>query len=310
MKNTRKILAAIVASAIILSGTLSAYAMGNWNGQWMWRWQHMQEWNKWENPANMLTWVATGTLSDTEKQELYYGYSEEKVAHDLYTYFYSLYGIQTFQNIANSESQHMASVKTLLDRYSLETPTDYGTLQSTFDILKAEGEKSLQSALEVGLKVEMLDIDDITKTIKSTDNNDLKIVFTNIGGASYNHMRWFLKAMNNNGLTTSIDYSAYLSQDELNTKGSLKNKLAEKLTSEWVSIPSQVKDRENMKTQIWNKYGKALENLSDDKLQKLDSKIDTAIQKVENNTGMAAKIKEKTLNIYNALKDYIANLFN
>jgi hypothetical protein len=128
-------------------------------------------------------------LSDAEKQELYYGYSEEKLAHDLYTYFYSLYGTQTFQNIANSESQHMTAVKTLLDRYSLATPTDYGTLQSTFDSLRVEGEKSLQSALEVGLKVEMLDIEDIKDTIKTTDNDDLKIVFTNIGGASYNHMR-------------------------------------------------------------------------------------------------------------------------
>jgi hypothetical protein len=32
----------------------------------------------------------------------------------------------------------------------------------------------------VGVKIEILDIDDITKTIKSTDNDDIKIVFTNI----------------------------------------------------------------------------------------------------------------------------------
>ncbi len=314
MKTTRKILAAIVASAIIISGTVSTYAMGNGNGQWMWKWQDMHEWKgwdkKWENSANILTWVATWTLSDTEKQELYYGYSEEKLAHDLYTYFYSLYGTQTFQNIANSESQHMAAVKTLLDRYSLATPTDYGLLQSTFDTLKAEWEKSLQSALEVGLKVEMLDIDDIKKTIKSTDNNDLKIVFTNIWWASYNHLRWFSKALKNNGLSTNVDFSSYLSQDEVNSRWSLKNKLADVLASEWVSIPSQIKDRENMKNQIWDKYGKTLEKLSDDKLQKLDSNIDASIKKVENNTGMAAKIKEKTLNIYNALKEYISNLFN
>jgi hypothetical protein len=45
------------------------------------------------------------------------------VARDAYTYFYSLYGTQTFQNIANAESEHMAAVKVLLDRYSLPTPT-------------------------------------------------------------------------------------------------------------------------------------------------------------------------------------------
>ncbi|MDD5213014.1 MAG: DUF2202 domain-containing protein [Candidatus Gracilibacteria bacterium] len=296
MKNTRKILAAIVASAIILSGTVSTYAMGNGNGQGMGKGQHMQEGDKGENPANMLTGVATGTLSDVEKQELYYGYSEEKVAHDLYAYFYSLYGTQTFQNIANSESQHMAAVKTLLDRYSLETPKDYGTLQSTFDSLKAEGEKSLQSALEVGLKVEMLDIDDITKTIKSTDNNDFKIVFTNIGGASYNHMRGFLKALNNNGLTTSIDYSSYLSQDELNTKGSLKNKLSEKLVSEGVSLPSQVNQDNKAKTQ-------------DKNIKASDKQTSTIDKKIENSTSLTSKIKEKTLNMYHKVKAYLSGLF-
>jgi hypothetical protein len=122
-------------------------------------------------------------------------------------------------------------------------------------------------------------------------------------------MRWFAKALNNNWFTTSIDFSAYLSQDEVNSRWSLKNKLSETLVSEWVSLPNQVNSRNNMQSQIWNKYGKSLEKLSDDKLQKLDSKIDTAISKVENNTSMASKIKEKTLNIYNALKNYISSLF-
>lgn len=35
----------------------------------------------------------------------------------------------------------------------------------------------------------MLDIEDIAKAIKTSDNDDLKLIFTNIGGASYNHLR-------------------------------------------------------------------------------------------------------------------------
>ncbi len=138
-------------------------------------------------------------------------------------------------------------------------------------------------------------------------------------------MRWFVKWLASAWLTTTIDYSKYLSQEQVDSKWTLKYLLSEKLVNEWVKLPTQVsssnikancakeetnqKARENYKTQIWNKYGKSLEKLSDDKLQKLDSKLDIAIEKVENNSGMTDKIKEKTLNVYYALKDYIAWLF-
>lgn len=86
----------------------------------------------------MLATIPTSTLSEEEKQELLYGYSEEMVARDAYNYFYSLYGTEVFKRIADSEQQHMNAVKTLLDRYSLTAPTGYGELQSTFDALKLE----------------------------------------------------------------------------------------------------------------------------------------------------------------------------
>jgi len=54
---------------------------------------------------------------------LYYGYSEESLAHDMYMYFYELYGVETFKNIADSEAEHKTAVKSLLDRYGLEVPT-------------------------------------------------------------------------------------------------------------------------------------------------------------------------------------------
>lgn len=94
-----------------------------------------------QSHSGLLASIPVSPLSESEKLALSYGYSEEMVARDIYNYFYSLYGIETFQRIATSEQQHMDAVKTLLDRYSLPIPTGYGTLQSTFDTLKSEGEK-------------------------------------------------------------------------------------------------------------------------------------------------------------------------
>lgn len=252
MKNSTKIVASILATAIITTWIISTYAVWNWQGQGQWKkienslhgkgqWQHKCQW-QWSgknsqmkhawNPWNMIKDIPLSNLSEQEKLDLAYQYSEEKVAYDTYTYFYSLYQVQNFKNIAESEAEHMTAVKVLLDRYSLPIPTTYGELQSTFDTLKVEWEKSLQSAFEVGLKIEMLDINDIVDTIKTTDNDDLKIVLTNIWWASYNHMRWFLQWLSNAGLSTSIDYSSYITTADLDKKWTLKTKLAEKLAQQ------------------------------------------------------------------------------
>jgi hypothetical protein len=63
-----------------------------------------------------------------------------------------------------------------------------------------------------------VDIDDIVTAIKSTDNNDIKVVLTNIGGASYNHLRGFLKTIDNNGYETELDWTPYLEESDLSTK--------------------------------------------------------------------------------------------
>lgn len=351
MKNSTKIVASILATAIITTWIISTYAVWNWQGQWQgqWKkienslhgngqWQHKGQWQwNWQwsgknsqmkhvwNPWDMIKDIAPSELSEQEKLDLAYQYSEEKVAYDAYNYFYSLYEVQNFKNIAESEAEHMAAVKVLLDRYSLATPTTYGELQSTFDTLKVEWEKSLQSALEVGLKIEMLDINDIVDTIKTTDNDDLKIVFTNIWWASYNHMRWFLQWLSNAWLSTSIDYSSYLTTADLDKKWTLKTKLAEKLANEWVIVPVQAsakniqancdKEEKNMqeveknKYQIDKKYGNLLKKLQNEKLQTLDKKVDAGIEKIKNSSQMSEVKKEQNLNVYYAMKEYIAWLF-
>lgn len=249
MKTTKKILTwTIIASSILALWASSALAY-QWNWQWwqwkwMWNWQgqYMNSGEKWNmdsshNPWEMLENIALQDLSDDEREMLYYGYSEELLARDMYNYFYELYWVETFKNIADSETKHMEAVKVLLDRYELDSPSDYGELVDEFDALKTEWEKWLKEALEVGLKIEILDIEDISETIKSTDNDDFKIIFTRIWGASYNHMRWFLKALTNNSLETDIDYSDYLSSEDLASKWSISYKLSQKLENDWVYLP-------------------------------------------------------------------------
>lgn len=357
MKTTTKLFSTFISVLLIVIITGSTYAMWNWGGQWngngqwnrqlnwggQWNWngQWNRQWNwnglwvrqwswqisflKTHSPEDMLKDIAPSVLSTQEIQDLYYQYSEEMLARDLYNHFYSVYGTQTFANIAKSEQEHMDAMKFLLDRYSLEYPSSYWELQSNYDSLKIEWDKWLKEALEVWVKIEILDINDIIDTIKSTDNDDLKIVFTNIGGASYNHMRWFLKALNNNNFTTDIDYSKYLNQEQVDSTWTLKYLLSEKLTAEWITLPDQVssasikancaneesnmKAREWYKSQINKKYWNTIKKYDNSKLQVIDWKIDIAIEKLENTNNINESVKQDTLNLYYALKDYLSWFF-
>lgn len=254
---TSKILVASIATVAIFglmfSSTSAAYGQGGGQGNGMHTSQGQGKWQGQgqrsgeatqrgheKDPSDMLVGVPLQDLSEAEQEMLYYGYSEELLAHDMYLYFYELYGTPTFKNIADSEQEHMTAVKALLDRYELDIPTDYGELTDEFVALKAEGEESVLKALEVGVKIELLDIEDIAQTIRTTDNDDFRIIFTNIGWASYNHLRGFLSAINNAGLETEIDYSDYITDEEVATKGgSLKSKMAEKLEAEGMVLPEK-----------------------------------------------------------------------
>lgn len=210
--------------------------------------------SKEHNPEQILSDFEIWELTEKEKDILSYGYSEEMLARDTYAYLYELYWEKVFNNTSASEQKHMDAVKALLNRYNLEVPTWYGDLQSTFEELKAKWEKSLKDAIEVGIQIEILDIKDIEDAIKNTDNDDFKVVFTNIGWASFNHLRWFLKTLSKNWLETDIDYSEFLSEDDLNMKWPLKYKLAERLEKDWIELPDIVSS-EALKKEKWHEWG-------------------------------------------------------
>ena len=63
-------------------------------------------------------------LSDAEINSLVFMREEEKLARDVYLSLYDLWGLQIFQNIADSEQTHTDAVASLLEKYDIPDPAD------------------------------------------------------------------------------------------------------------------------------------------------------------------------------------------
>lgn len=144
----------------------------------------------------------SGDLSAEEAEALLFMREEEKLAHDVYIALYEQWGLQTFQNIAESELAHTNSVKALLERYGLEDPASSQPgvfanpdLQALYTELVARGSQSLTEALRVGALIEEIDILDLQQRLASTDNADIQQVFNNLLKGSTNHLRAFASSL-------------------------------------------------------------------------------------------------------------------
>jgi hypothetical protein len=143
------------------------------------------------------------SLSTAERAGLVYMREEEKLAHDVYLLSSGRWGTQIFANITASESNHMAAMKTLLDRYSIPDPAagrppgsfEDATLQSLFDTLAGRSRTSLVEALVVGAEIEEIDLIDIEKRKAEADNADIVSTYANLIEGSKNHLRAFVRAL-------------------------------------------------------------------------------------------------------------------
>jgi len=160
--------------------------------------------------------------SDLTEEEIFglqYMREEEKVARDVYVYFYSLWNLPTFNNISASEQVHMNAVLMLLDRYGIDDPAagnDYGEftnpdLQDLFDLLTEYGATSLIDSLYVGALIEEVDILDLIHHIEETTHEDIRTVFSRLEWASGNHLRAFVRQLAFRG----IEYEPVLLDREL-----------------------------------------------------------------------------------------------
>ena len=153
------------------------------------------------NAQTLVNYLPKEPLSQAEVNYLIMMRQEEKLARDVYRTLYQVYGLRIFDNIARSEQRHMDSVKLLLDKYGIPDPLTSDEIgefrdakfKKLYQELVSRGKTSLVEALKVGKQIEELDISDLDKALKVVDNQDIKLVFSNLRRGSQNHLRAFCR---------------------------------------------------------------------------------------------------------------------
>lgn len=145
-------------------------------------------------------------LSNEEMNMLQYMREEEKLARDVYQYFYDQYGLNIFKNIRSSEQTHMDAVLNVMKQFGIPDiahPTpgmfNHPELQTLYNSLIAQGKTSLLEALTVGATIEDVDIRDLGIAVSGTTNTSISSMYQKLECGSGNHLRAFSGNLNNYG---------------------------------------------------------------------------------------------------------------
>jgi len=229
---TKKTITVLAASGILLTG-LSAFAFTSFvdvsaMGFGKNRNQTTQNSNS-NYSANTqahyqdLSALPKEDLSNDEKEALLYMREEEKLARDVYLTLGEKYDLSVFKNIAKAEQKHMDTIKLLLDKYGLTdsvSSNDIGkfnnqTLAGLYTDLVNKGSASKLEALKIGATIEDLDIKDLKNDLAKTDNQDIKQVFESLEKGSENHLRSFVRNIENQGGSYSPQYISQADYDRI-----------------------------------------------------------------------------------------------
>lgn len=141
------------------------------------------------------------TLTEEQKDRLFFIYQEEKVARDVYIYLGELYPDEsTFASIQLSEQRHMDAAQKLCVNYGIDVSmidesesacgqfeVDY--LQHLYDECITLGSDELVEALKVGKLIEETDIGTLTESIEAMDMpDDIIRTYEILREGSYNHL--------------------------------------------------------------------------------------------------------------------------
>ena len=158
-------------------------------------------------------WAQTTELSTEEIQTLTFMREEEKLARDVYLTLNDIWAQPVLANIAKSEQRHMDAMLALLDQYRLADPAspEVGIfsntdLQALYEQLIARGRQSALEALYVGAAIEEIDILDLQRAIAETNHADLQQSYENLLAGSNNHLRAFVRNIENQGLVYEPQY--------------------------------------------------------------------------------------------------------
>lgn len=153
------------------------------------------------------------SLTEDEKVNLLLMREEEKLARDVYLYFYEKYGLKIYNNIASSEQTHMNAVLSIMEKYGVEDPAsnELGkftnvTLQQLYTDLIAQGDSSLVEALKVGATIEDVDIRDLNVAISETTKTDILDLYEKLECGSRNHLRAFTNQLDTRGETYTTQF--------------------------------------------------------------------------------------------------------
>jgi hypothetical protein len=142
------------------------------------------------------------TADETESM-LTYLIEEEKLAKDVYQAMFDLWGSKVFGNILKSEESHQSQVLSVMATRDIADPRSSqpgvfknAELQKLYDELIAKGSKSAVDAYEVGVAIEVLDIDDLTKMLATAKDADVIAMMENLRKGSENHLRAFNNQLN------------------------------------------------------------------------------------------------------------------
>lgn len=149
------------------------------------------------------TIVMNSALTELEISDLSFMREEEKLAHDVYIYLYDRWGLNVFQNIADSEQTHTNTILALLNQYGIADPAeglDIGQfnnpdLQELYNQLVQQGSASLAEAIKVGAAIEEIDILDLQETITHTNQANILLAYENLLQGSYNHLQAFANTL-------------------------------------------------------------------------------------------------------------------
>lgn len=140
-------------------------------------------------------------LSAVEIADLQFMREEEKLARDIYLNMLDEWGLLIFENIAQSEQNHMDAIKRQLVKTDVEDPVNDETVRGDFkneflDALYIElmemGIQSEMNALTVGGNIEEIDIVDLRTVIGRTDHDGIIRTYENLLCGSRNHLRAFI----------------------------------------------------------------------------------------------------------------------
>jgi hypothetical protein len=151
------------------------------------------------NQTNSTQAKVSATLAGKSvEDQLVYLIEEEKLAHDVYTVMHEKYGARVFGNILQSESTHQGRVLTLLEARNIADPrsSEVGVfknkdLQTLYDQLIEQGNKSAEEAYRVGVAIEEKDIADIGTMLATVSDDDVVSALESLRSGSENHLRAF-----------------------------------------------------------------------------------------------------------------------